>query len=347
MIRSSSYLGSGVGFLVCCMLWGLPVVAQNTKTRTDSINLVVKELRTAIVKADSSQNNEQAMSLRVELARSVSGPEAIKLLEQAAITANYLADRKEELEIRIALAEQYRSAGKSLPAFNEMVRIQSLMEERDKKVKDENERQRILTRTNYEYKVDSLRSVIGAERSEAERKMAESEARADRWQWLAIGFGLLWLFSSIFLFHRSGKAQKRSVVAIAELRDEIEIVKRSGSVKVQMPTVTRDEVPEIKVPEVLEEEPEPLDPVLVAMFRKMAPERLATLKDARSRQDDEKVIRVVHSLRPQMMGLDPVRSAPLYAKIKAKNSDTDPVGWNALLDEFRTDVETLLERTAH
>ena len=52
-------------------------------------------------------------------------------------------------------------------------------------------------------------------------------------------------------------------------------------------------------PEPIEADTSIMDATLLALFRKRAPERLVTLRDARARGDHEKVARVVHTLKPQ------------------------------------------------
>ncbi|MFZ1332800.1 MAG: hypothetical protein WAR83_11440 [Flavobacteriales bacterium] len=337
----------GIGFvlLLVFVIFGLPAFAQNSKAAPDSLKRVINELRTLIHRADSAQNNEEAMKFRVELAGMVPSPDAIKLLEKAASTASYLAQGEMELDIRTTLAMRYRSSGKTLAALNEMMRIRSLLEGKSKSDVDEVERQKILAMTKFKYTVDSLNTISVAERTNADMKIAAVEERAMRWQWAAIGFGVLWMLTSLFLFIRSGKMHERSEAAHAELRTELAALKSTSTVN--MPTEPMLERVDPLEPKVDPSSPEQLDPVLVAMFRKMAPERLTTLDEALLRNDNEKVMRVVQSLRPQMMGMDPGRSAPLYAKLKTTDARSDPENWSALLTQFRSAVETLLARTGH
>ena len=345
MIRSPRNRGIGsiltLVFVICC----IPAFAQNTKATADSLKRVISGSRAAILHADSTQNTEQAMALRIELARIVPSAEAIKLLEKAASTASYLTLEKEELEIRTTLAEHYRRSGKSLDALNEMIRIRSLMEALSKSGADDVEREQLVIRTEHRSTLDSLNSLAVAERADAEQKIAEIEERAVRWQWAAIGLGVMWVLTSLFLFYRTGKAQERSRTSIAELRTELATLKSTSTV------VSREE-PKQERPAPVEQKveaapTEQLDAVLVAMFRKMAPERIAALDEAMVRQDHEKVMRVVQSMRPQMMGMDPELSAPLYAKLKATDAQVDPENWTAIVNDFRSALEKLLARTDH
>jgi len=345
MIRSPRNRGIGSILTLVVVIGCIPAFAQNTKATADSLKRVISGSRAAILQADSAQNTEQAMALRIELAKIVPSAEAIKLLEKAASIASYLTLQKDELEIRTTLAEQYRRSGKSLDALNEMIRIRSLLEALSKTGADDLERQQLVFMNVHRSTVDSLNAVASAERTNAEQKIAEIEERAIRWQWAAIGLGVMWVITSLFLFYRSGKAQERSRTSIAELRTELATLKSTSAINIREEPKRERTAP---VEEKIETVPaEKLDAVLVAMFRKMAPERIAAFDEAMLRQDHEKVMRVVQSMRPQMMGMDPERSALLYAKLKATDVKVDPENWTSFLNEFRAAVETLLARIDH
>ncbi|HQV53618.1 MAG: hypothetical protein IPI00_12875 [Flavobacteriales bacterium] len=345
MIRSPRKRGIGSILALVFVFGCIPAFAQNTKATADSLKRVISGSRAAILQADSAQNTEQAMALRIELARIVPSADAIKLLEKAASTASNLTLDEQELEIRTTLVEQYRRSGRTLDALNEMIRIRSLMEALSKGGAEDVEREQLVVRTEHRSTVDSLNAIAIAERTVAERIIAQVEERAIRWQWVAISLGVMWVLTSLFLFYRSGKAQERSKAGIAELRTEIATLKSiSTVVSREEPKRERAAPVEQKIETVPAEQ---LDAVLVAMFRKMAPERIAALDEAMVRQDHEKVMRVVQSMRPQMMGMDPERSAPLYAKLKSTDAKVDPENWTALLNEFRFTVETLFARIDH
>ena len=85
---------------------------------------------------------------------------------------------------------------------------------------------------------------------------------------------------------------------------------------------------------------EPEGDMLRALFRRMVPDRLKALKEARARGDREKMLRVVHSLRPQLVHHDGVRFGPLCDGLLALS--TDAPDWDARFEAFTLTLEQAL-----
>jgi HPt (histidine-containing phosphotransfer) domain-containing protein len=81
--------------------------------------------------------------------------------------------------------------------------------------------------------------------------------------------------------------------------------------------------------------------MLLALVRRRGAERLSTLRDARQRGDHDKVIRVVHSLKPQLVGLDAEYYTALCARLVAQGAPQNG-SWNADLDALERGMGQLL-----
>jgi HPt (histidine-containing phosphotransfer) domain-containing protein len=78
--------------------------------------------------------------------------------------------------------------------------------------------------------------------------------------------------------------------------------------------------------------------MVLGLFQKRAPERLATLREARSAGDVDKVLRVLHTLKPQLVALDPDGVGALCAGLAA--SGTMPA--QSDLDRLESAIEQLV-----
>lgn len=85
-----------------------------------------------------------------------------------------------------------------------------------------------------------------------------------------------------------------------------------------------------------------MDESLLALFRKRAPERLATLRDARARGDHEKVARVLHTLKPQLLALDEHGAGAVCLRLIAEGAQEDALRWQQDLDQLERSMEHLL-----
>ena len=84
--------------------------------------------------------------------------------------------------------------------------------------------------------------------------------------------------------------------------------------------------------------------MLLALVRKRSLERMNTLRDARARGDMDKVVRVVHSLKPQLVSIDADRFAGVCARLVATAASENSAQWNQDLDAFEAGLEQTLGR---
>ena len=82
--------------------------------------------------------------------------------------------------------------------------------------------------------------------------------------------------------------------------------------------------------------------MVAALFRQQAPLRLAALRSAHAAADNEKVLRVLHSLRPQLDALDPTGLGALCQRLRSTRHDD--AAWDPGLDELERGINTLLAR---
>ena len=86
------------------------------------------------------------------------------------------------------------------------------------------------------------------------------------------------------------------------------------------------------------------DAVLLELVKRRSVERLITLREARTNGDREKVVRVVRSLKPQLVSLDAAYFNELCGRLVAE--EADPTTWAQDLDRFERGVERLIEGRA-
>ena len=164
--------------------------------------------------------------------------------------------------------------------------------------------------------------------------------------WIAIGAGALLLVVIVFLVVRSSRAAQRTEKELAELRAEIEALKAAP--KNRLREVSPAPIPVAEAPPAVATEIAPppevpaVDPQVLAFLRKMAPDRMQALRDARARGDHEKVVRVVHTLKPHLAAVDGSLFTDLCAGITAKDIVLGTPAWNADVDRLEKEVERVL-----
>lgn len=323
---------------------GLPFAnAQIGRSQKDSLKQVVKELRLDLFEADSAHDLAKGSTLRVELSRLLKPPESIKLLRQAADTIQLIGPPDQEIAIRTELAEQFSKTGKATLAYSEMQRIRDLLLARElekgKLVDDQNANSRSRSTAIR----DSLQLLLEEERSATAEYMIIAESESRKWQLIALATGLFWLVTTTLLFYRSGRSQRRSQLAIAELQAKVKALEERPDNVLRSPNEGATVASAKELSDPPKAAVDVVDPILVGMFRKQAPERITTLQAAREHGDIEKVVRVVHSLKPQLVAIDPERFGPLCATLTSPGSRLDEARWNASLDEFQLAVIRSIE----
>lgn len=338
--------------LLIALLGGPSAFAGSSKAKAkaaaDSLKRVTTDQRLRVVAADSSGDARQAIEARLALLPLVKRAEATKVLAEAADLAGTAGLAQDELRLRRQLAEVFATAGNERAAFAEAMRVADLGERWAAQRADSVVQAAQAGSARMKQETDSAQRAVREELGAMETRFHGAEDEAVQWKYIAAGVGGLCLLITAFLLYRSGKAMRRVRKEVAALKGEVRtLMERPLNVQREV----RREAPVVPPVRQMAEDPSPVvlsaDDVLVAMFRKQAPERLATLRAARERADNDKTVRVVHSLKPQLVGLDEPRFSPLCARITAPDAPTDQRKWNADLDALERGVSATLEAIGH
>lgn len=306
------------------------VQAPGIRAQADSIQAERALRRAAIAHADSAGDLAAAFEARLQLAGVATRTEAAGLLQQAASLADSMARPDLGAMAHRLLARRHAAAGQFGPAYAQSViadsldRLRELHEAAAAERSFSTERQRLVAGR------DSI-ARLGAER---ERTMAmaiaELQEKADRWLVLALAMLLLGLLLVVWLLYRAGRATTKLQGTIGELRQELETLKRHRQAP-PLRTVTSD-APSRAVDQAMK-------PVVEGHFRRTVPERLATLREARRRGDADKVLRVVASLKPQLLAFDADRFGPLIERLRMPGAAAHADQWAADLDALEKALE--------
>jgi hypothetical protein len=311
-----------------------PVLAQSSTP--DSIKAVIKAQRAALAKADSLGNASAAFEARMHLATLTGTAEAATLLHQAGAIADSL-DRPDlgAMASRVLAARQ-AATGKFSAAYTASVVADSLQVVSSKReaALAEDQQGRELRRAELER--DSVLQATGVRERGMARAITALQREADNWKYSAIAALATGLLLVIGLLYRMGRTSGKLRSAIAELRVEVEALK----VRAAKPVPKTEEAP---ASDAVQAADVAMQAVAADKFRKDGPERLATLQDARKRGDNDKVLRVVASLKPQLLGFDAERCAPLITRLRRPEAAADPVQWNADLDALEVAVRELMQ----
>jgi hypothetical protein len=196
---------------------------------------------------------------------------------------------------------------------------------------------------------DSLQARSDAALISAEEEISRARESTRRWIMATAVTALLALGALIFMFYRAGQYHKRTLAELDGFRQEVEALKATQRNRLRDEPPTAVAATPAAPPPVVHQTPPPVleverDELLVGMFRKMAPERLRTLREARSRGDHEKVVRVVHSLKPQLINLDAQYFSELCRGLVTTDAHVDEAQWNRDLDHFERGLEDQLAR---
>ena len=336
-----------IGLVLCELLAPPSAVAQSAQARRDSLRKVVGDLRLRMDAADSTGDVRDAIDARLSLASVVKPNEALDLLEDAAASAQSADLLELEVVVRKRLAEALAKSGKHARAFEEAMHVTALDEVRlaEQYLFLEARTDSALTRTTEQR--DSLINNWQEELQEARHRESHMEATAERWMFIALGLALALMLMLLIVLVRGSRQNKRTRKEIEALRAEIVAMKEAPKNRMREPAVVRVTETPVAVDAVAEAEPigadtSVMDATLLALFRKRAPERLATLRDARARGDQEKVARVVHTLKPQLVALDEKGLGALCLRITVGDASRDPKELNTDLDLLERSIEQLL-----
>lgn len=314
MIRSRLFVAPIAIWMVV-----LQAAAQSPATRRDSLKQVIAGHRSQMLLADSIGDPKGSIRARLELAPLVSPGERLHLLEDAAAGAQSASLLEEEVTVRKLLAAALESAGKYSRAYDEAMHITALDEVR---LSEQHLRSKAFA--------DSLQAsaTVARERldqgwqivlQDAQSRASGFKAIAERWVLIALGLGAAWALTVVIFLVSQRRQRNRTRTELAALRAEIAAIKEAPKNRFRepVPTVVVEPPPvEVLAPAAPIGAPV-VDAAALAIFRRMAPERLDALNDARARGDHDKVLRVVHTLKPHLEALDPNGLGALCLRIKA------------------------------
>lgn len=337
------------GLLLAFLLAAVVALPQSDKARRDSLRARISALKAELPAIDSAGPLARAIEARLELAAIVAPKEAVGYLTTAAALADSMGDPWIGIEARTRLMERHRAAGDSKRALAEALRIIDL--ERECALADAERHSRDLHDLAQVGRLerDSLAAANAVEAAASRTALNLANER------IALGRNVLAgvvaiaavLLAATFLLLRRAQRKERRRLSdeVASLRAQVATL--STNVAELQATTTRTSSTAAPQPpaetRIATEPPAPapvLDPMILALFKRQAPERIVALQAARTAGDHEKVLRVLHSLRPQLEALDPAGLGALGARLRGMGGEV--LGAGALLDEFVADVETLL-----
>lgn len=343
-----------VALLFCGAIW-----AHGQESASDSITAVhdpVELLSTRIAAADSAKDAVAGATARLELAALVKPAQSLRMIQKAAALLDS-ADAAPELALRAhqKLAYLYtagKTLGKSIGQWEHVVRLTNELRAEEGSALEKAQFMNAVASG----RIDSLTTALGKERASAKNAMEAlvvDQERRYNLSLMAIGGGVVALLFTVlffFLYIRRSRAE------LKELRQEV-IWLRMVSKKGVEPTVVASSFapvapPQVELPPVLAPPPAPTpqppvynpeeEAVLLALVRRRGEERLQTLRDARSRGDIDKVVRVVHSMKPQLVSLDAHYFTELCGRLVTSDPRTDPAQWSADLDRFEVGMARVI-----
>lgn len=338
-----------LSFTLALVLSQAIAVGQSTNAQRDSLRVLVSAMKRVIAQADSTGPSEKAVEARLELAALVKDKEAIPLLDAAAALSDSLNDGWLEGKVRVALSKRLSAMGNHKRANAEVLRALELGE---KVTAANNERQAKEAADQIAKHLIERDSLIGVREealSLAQKQIGLAQKEIATREWMLVATAALAVVIIAVLIIVLRRAQRK---AIGKLRAEVEGFRsRIGEMTVAMEAMKRKlDQPAVVAPSMPAEPTQPTiagpdaathDPLVLALFRNQAPERLATFKDARLRGDIEKAVRVVHTLKPSLVSLDAARFTLLCARLVAPGY-TGSTAWNADADAFTASIEALL-----
>jgi hypothetical protein len=340
-------------FLVLFLLaWALAAVAQAQQSGQD-IEVekeAIAEHWSIIHRADSVGDALVAARTRIMLAPLVKPAQARRLYAEAALiadTARLAGD--EGLRAHQGLMELHQASGNWRGAFEEARTVIALSEEwNDRQAQIAMELHRIdLEKVNGVR--DSLQRVLAERTTLAHQRFTERQAVASRWLRTCVILALVAVLALFVVVFAARRERLRMRSELRTIRTELEQVRAelaSGPVERIEPLVPQPEEPPPMKPDPTEHPvvvvPEAPDDLVVGMFRAQAPGRLEALRLARAVGDHAKVLRVVHTLKPQLVHIDAERFSTLCAALTAQGASDNAGKWIADLDRFEAEVGALI-----
>lgn len=323
-----------LALVLACSSFTLTAQPKATKAQRDSLRAVVTDLRERIAMADSTGAVTEGAGLRLELGALLPAKEAVKLYSSAIPMADSLGREEDALALRSVLADAYAASGRHKEAHGVLLQMLGIQQGRSARQAVEVAARMEQQQRRIEAERDS---VIAAGRSTAEMVNAQLATAGEQlrtWRIVA-GALLVGLLALVALLIRGQRSTTEFRREVGKLRARIQALEERKAVQ---------EVKAVPVPPVITP-PTPsalaVDPEVLAVFRMRGADRLATLKDALQRDDHDKVMRVVHTLKPQLTAMDAGLFGPLCARITA-GPGADAPAWNGEVRRLIAAVQDLL-----
>ncbi|MBL7947036.1 MAG: hypothetical protein JNN32_13310 [Flavobacteriales bacterium] len=332
--------------IACLFLHGLSP-AQSAALPTAALKEALVRYRAAVTTADSLHDAAAAIKARMDLAAISKPKEAQDLYTQAAVLADSLGLVQEGIAAHEALARTLAARGDHRKAYEEaMLLAQRSAAQQAAEATAGMTRLAELERLATAER-DSLSKASEARLRDAEDRVDQAEENADSWMWVGLAVLILAITVLAVVLFKNRSLLRRHREEMAALRAEVSALNERYQNRVR-----ETAIPAAPVVPAFAEESKPVaapvpvpplvvDPMVVAMFRKQAPERIAALHDAQARGDHEKVQRVVRTLKPQLLSLDPGCEG-LVLRLLVADAPTRTAEWNADLDAFGSRVAALL-----
>ena len=331
----------------CVMLyWGGACVAHAQDVERERSEQAVEAYRLNIHAADSLGDAHEAVRYRITLAPLVKATDAKKLYEAAAAiadTAGLLED--EELRARQGLMELHRAKGDWRAAYEEAAKVIELTAQwQQRQAFRALEVERMVGQRSIAQR-DSISGELVALRDDATLQLKAMRQQQETWKWavmLAVLIGSLLLLVILWFSRRSRNRMRADIEA---LRVEMAASKPSPLNRMrERQAPMPGDAPLIEPASVTPGQRTTKEPDLLVLdiFRSMAPERLRSLQLARAGGDTDKVVRIIHTLKPQLTALDADWFGPVCAAITAPQAAADTVQWNADLDRLEQAIQEQL-----
>lgn len=327
-------------FLLALVLLGasftLSAQGKGAKAGRDSLRAVVADLRERIALADSAGAVGEGTGLRLELGALLPATEAVKLYSGAVAMADSLGMEADALRLRRVLADACAASGRHKEAHAVLRQVLDIEQERSARQAVEVAAQAGTQVRLIEAERDSVMAAASSTVELVGAQLATAGEQLRTWRIVAgaLLFALL-VLAGLLMWGQRRAARVRG--ELGDLRARIQALeerKAAHEVKAAPapPLVTPSAPSTVAV-----------DAEVLALFRMRGADRLATLKDALQREDHDKVVRVVHTLKPQLSALDAALFGPLCARITA-GPGADAPAWNGEVHRLVAAVEDLLRK---
>lgn len=305
-------------------------------------------LAEAVALADGAADHRMRANVRLAFAQASGGTsaDAIEALEQAALLADSASDRALEREVQRALVLAHATRGSSDAAALASARAEALT---DSIASDLNSARLEAVRSELDSARGAQRDTINTLSNALVRTQQRAEADQERLvMYIGILIGVLavtlialaFLLRSLLHRLRKLKADRISAQAqVSQLTARIEALERSKPAQAPPAPVPVPPQRPVEAPATAAVNE---DEVLSAMFLRMVPEKLETLREARSRGDQDKCVRVLRSMRSWLLHQDAVRFGALFDQLGGLSGPEHSAQRDALFDQFeQTIVEEL------